>query len=45
MSDAYKTGIRGIQDTRQIVDSKSNDKENNELGLSCAKLRKAKATY
>ena len=24
----HKTGIRGIQDTRQIVDSKTNDKEN-----------------
>ena len=25
----HKTGIRGIQDTRQIVDGKTNDKENN----------------
>ena len=26
----HKTGIRGIQDTRQIVDGKTNDKENND---------------
>ena len=26
----HKTGIRGIQDTRQIVNSKTNDKENND---------------
>ena len=26
----YKTGIRGIQDTRQIVDGKTNDIENND---------------
>ena len=25
----HKTGIRGIQDTRQIVDGKTNDIENN----------------
>ena len=25
----HKTGIHGIQDTRQIVDGKTNDKENN----------------
>ena len=25
-----KTGIRGIQDTRQIVDGKTNDIENND---------------
>ena len=25
----HKTGIRGIQDTRQIVDGKTNDSENN----------------
>ena len=26
----HKTGIRGIQDTRQNVDGKTNDKENND---------------
>ena len=26
----YKTGIRGIQDTRRIVDGKTNDIENND---------------
>ena len=26
----HKTGIRGIQDTRQIVDGKTNDIENND---------------
>ena len=26
----HKTGIRGIQDTRQIVDGKTDDKENND---------------
>ena len=26
----HKTGIRGIQDTRQIVTGKTNDKENND---------------
>ena len=26
----HKTGIRGIQDTRQIVDRKTNDIENND---------------
>ena len=26
----HKTGIRGIQDTRQIVDGKTNDSENND---------------
>ena len=26
----HKTGIRGIQDTRQIVYGKTNDKENND---------------
>ena len=26
----HKTGIGGIQDTRQIVDGKTNDKENND---------------
>ena len=26
----HKTGIHGIQDTRQIVDSATNDKENND---------------
>ena len=25
----HKTGIRGIQDTRQVVDGKTNDIENN----------------
>ena len=32
----HKTGNRGIQDTRQIVDGKTN--YINKLGLSCAKL-------
>ena len=27
--NALETGIHGIQDTRQIVDGKTNDKENN----------------
>ena len=41
----HKTGIRGIQDTRQIVDGKTNDIENNnkqagaELGQAQLKLR------
>ena len=26
----HKTGIRGIQDTRQIVDGKTNESENND---------------
>ena len=26
----HKTGLRGIQDTRQIVDGKTNDIENND---------------
>ena len=26
----HKIGIRGIQDTRQIVDGKTNDSENND---------------
>ena len=26
----HKTGIRGIQDIRQIVDGKTNDKENSD---------------
>ena len=26
----HKTGVRGIQDTRQIVDGKTNDIENND---------------
>ena len=30
----HKTGIRGIQDTRQIVDGKTNDKENNAKKVS-----------
>ena len=29
-SGLYKTGIRGIQDTRQIVDGKTNDIDNND---------------
>ena len=29
-SGVHKTGIRGIQDTRQIVDGKTNDIENND---------------
>ena len=29
-AELHKTGIHGIQDTRQIVDSKTNDKENND---------------
>ena len=29
-SGVQKTGIRGIQDTRQIVDGKTNDIENND---------------
>ena len=28
----HKTDIRGIQDTRQIVDGKTNDKENSNKG-------------
>ena len=30
MAGLHKTGIRGIQDTRQIVDGKTNDIENND---------------
>ena len=30
LSGLHKTGIRGIQDTRQIVDSNTNDIENND---------------
>ena len=29
LAGVHKTGIRGIQDTRQIVDGKTNDIENN----------------
>ena len=37
----HKTGIRGIQDTRQIVDGKTNDKENNDKkgGFRFLKIR------
>ena len=30
LAGVHKTGIRGIQDTRQIVDGKTNDIENND---------------
>ena len=32
----HKTGVRGIQDTRQIVDGKTNDIENND-NKGCSK--------